>query len=54
MPRLGYKDFVQEPILRYSGRSQEKFPDLMIEAVVEIDGLPMHLPVFTNYKSFSR
>jgi phosphatidylinositol 3-kinase len=55
LPRVSYEQMLERPLLRFSGRNMSKFPDLMVEAaVVDENGLPVHVPAFTAYKHFSK
>ena len=69
LPRLNYEHLLEDPLMKFCGRNQDKFPDLMIEAVL-VDGTPpkfgnsstgtkqvaaeLHLPVATSYKHFTK
>ena len=68
LPRLNYEHLLEDPLMKFCGRNQSKFPDLMIEVVV-VDGTPpifggsktdicrtsnLHLPVTTSYKHFTK
>ena len=69
LPRLNYEHLLEDPLMKFCGRNQEKYPDLMIEVVV-VDATPptfsglksqkssysseLHLPVTTAYKHFTK
>ncbi len=52
--RLNYEDLLENPLLKFSGRSQSKYPDLMVETVVKSKDNGLHLPVLTSFKVASR
>ena len=56
LPRPDYEQVIQKPILRFAGRNQSHWPDLLVSAVVRAGagGTQLHLPVTTAYKSFSQ
>jgi len=54
LPRPDYEQIIQDPILRFAGRSQSHCPDLMVTVVVIHEGISLHLPVSTAYKNFSQ
>ena len=69
LPRLNYEHLLEDPLMKFCGRNQDIYPDLMIEAVI-VDGTPpafggseadlsnrtteLHLPVTTSYKHFTK
>ena len=69
LPRLNYEHLLEDPLMKFCGRNQDKYPDLMMEIVV-VDGTPpkfgdpksdlyqsffeLHLPVATSYKHFTK
>jgi len=69
LPRLNYEHLLEDPLMKFCGRNQDKYPDLMIEVVV-VDGTPpkfgnnqpdaskvsteLHLPITTSYKHFTK
>ena len=69
LPRLNYEHLLEDPLMKFCGRNQDEYPDLMIEVVVA-DGTPpkfgniqfnttkitseLHLPVTTSYKHFTK
>ena len=51
--RPGYKDLIEDPLLRFSGAYEESCSDLHVTCQVYADGKPLALPVRTAYKAFS-
>ncbi len=52
--RSSYEALLEDPALKFSGRNQAKYPDLLVEACVVSNGERLHVPIFTSYKHFSR
>ena len=48
-----YREFLDDPHLKYSGLNQSSCPDLFATITVYNDGRPMFMPVRTAYKAFS-
>ncbi|XP_013404834.1 phosphatidylinositol 3-kinase catalytic subunit type 3 [Lingula anatina] len=51
--RPGYKQLVNDPLLRFSGACKDSCSDLYVTCQVYADGKPLTLPVRTAYKAFS-
>lgn len=57
LSRYKPEQIAANPILKYAGRNQAKYPDLLVQAVITGGGLtgePLHVPVLTFYKHFTR
>ena len=53
LPRSSCEELLENPMLKFQGRNCQKFPDLMIEAVLVFDGDRLHVPIITPYKHFT-
>ncbi|GAB1609342.1 phosphatidylinositol 3-kinase catalytic subunit type 3-like [Argonauta hians] len=51
--RPSYKDFLNDPILKYSGAYSDGCSDLYVTCQVFADSRPLSLPVQTSFKSFT-
>ncbi|TRY74894.1 hypothetical protein TCAL_04519 [Tigriopus californicus] len=57
LSRYKPEQIARDPILKYAGRNQTKYPDLLVQAVITAGGLPdepLHVPILTFYKHFTR
>jgi len=48
-----YREFIEDPQLKYTGLQQSSCPDLYATLTVFLDGKPMFMPVRTAYKAFN-
>ncbi|ELU04838.1 hypothetical protein CAPTEDRAFT_155274 [Capitella teleta] len=51
--RPGYKELIDDPLLRFSGACQEGCSDLYVTSQVYAEGRPLALPIRTSYKAFT-
>jgi len=52
--RPGFRELIDDPLLRFSGICQESSSDLYVTCQVFADGRKLVLPVQTSYKAFSK
>ena len=52
--RPGFRELIDDPLLRFSGICQESSSDLLVTCQVYADGRKLVLPVQTSYKAFSK
>ena len=54
LPRIDNEQVIDKPILRFAGRNLSKVPDLIVSVVIQCGDVPLHLPVNTSYKNFTK
>jgi len=52
--RPGFRELIDDPLLRFSGICQETSSDLFVTCQVFADGRKLVLPVQTSYKAFTK
>jgi len=52
--RPGFRELIDDPLLRFSGVCQETSSDLFVTCQVFADGRKLVLPVQTSYKAFTK
>lgn len=52
LQKPSYKALIDDPILKYSGMSEEKCSDLYVTCQIYADNKPLAFPMQTSYKSF--